>query len=129
MSMNVESCMILVRFSLARPRLPSARLALCFLAITAAASAAAQTETPALQTLIERNNCTACHLIDKRKYGPILKEVAVRYAGDANAVATLATKIKAGGSGVWGEEPMPPQPHVSDADARTMAVLIMALKP
>jgi len=55
--------------------------------------------------------------------------VAVRYGGDANAVATLAAKIKAGGSGVWGEDPMPPQPQVSDKDARAMAQLIMALKP
>ena len=55
--------------------------------------------------------------------------MAVRYGGDANAVATLAAKIKAGGSGVWGEDPMPPQPQVSDKDARAMAQLIMALKP
>jgi cytochrome c len=86
-------------------------------------------ETPSLQQLMQRNNCTACHLIDRRKYGPHLKEVAVRYGGDANAVATLAAKIKAGGSGVWGEDPMPPQPQVSDKDARAMAQLIMALKP
>ena len=44
-------------------------------------------------------------------------------------MATLAAKIKAGGSGVWGEDPMPPQPQVSDKDAQTMARLILALKP
>ncbi len=89
----------------------------------------ASADTAQLQTLLQRNNCTACHLIDKRKYGPNLNEVAARYAGNASAVAMLAGKIRAGGSGVWGEDMMPPQPNVSEADARTMAELILALKP
>ena len=38
-------------------------------------------------------------------------------------------QIKAGGTGVWGEDVMPPQPHVSDADAKAIAELILALKP
>ena len=45
------------------------------------------------------------------------------------AVATLAAKIKAGGTGVWGEDIMPPQPQVSDADAKTLAEWILALPP
>jgi cytochrome c len=99
------------------------------LALATAWATQARAETPALQQLMQRNNCTACHLIDKRKYGPHFTEVAVRYGGDTKAVATLAAKIKAGGSGVWGEDPMPPQPQVSDKDALAMAQLIMALKP
>ena len=89
----------------------------------------ARADTAQLQTLMQRNNCTACHLIDKRKYGPNLNEVALRYAGNAGAVAMLATKIRAGGSGVWGEDMMPPQANVSEADALKMAELILALKP
>ena len=49
--------------------------------------------------------------------------------GDKTAVIKLAAKIKSGGSGVWGEDMMPPQAHVSDADALTMAKLILALPP
>ena len=82
-----------------------------------------------LQTLLLRNNCTACHLIDKRKYGPHMKEVAAKYAGPAHAAATLSTKIKQGGGGVWGEDVMPPQPLVRDADLRARVDLILALKP
>ncbi len=81
-----------------------------------------------LQTMLQRNNCLACHMIDKRKYGPKLNEVAAKYADDTSAVDKLAKKIKAGGSGVWGEDIMPPQPHVSDADARSLAEYILALK-
>ena len=85
-------------------------------------------DTEKLQTMLQRNNCTACHMIDKRKYGPKMIEVAEKYAGEEGAAKKLAAKIKAGGTGVWGEDIMPPQPQVSDADARTMAELILGLK-
>jgi cytochrome c len=83
----------------------------------------------ALQILLQRNNCTACHLIDKRKYGPTMKEVALRYAKDPAAAQKLAKKIKEGGAGVWGEDIMPPQPLVRDPDLKAMVELILALKP
>ena len=82
-----------------------------------------------LKTLLQRNNCMACHQIDKRKYGPVLQEVAAKYAGEAGAVDKIAAKIKAGGTGVWGDDIMPPQANVSDADAKQMAKLIFALEP
>ena len=86
-------------------------------------------ENDQLIKLMQTNNCLACHQIDKRKYGPQFYEVAEKYAGDKTATAKLAAKIKAGGTGVWGEDYMPPQPQVSDANALTMAELILALKP
>lgn len=78
--------------------------------------------------LLVKSNCLACHYIDKRKYGPKLNEVAAKYVNDTNAADTLAKKIKAGGSGVWGEDMMPPQPQLSDADALTLAKYILSLK-
>ena len=86
-------------------------------------------ESDPLKKLMQTNNCVACHQIDKRKYGPQFDEIPAKYTNDASAVAKLAAKIKAGGTGVWGEDIMPPQPQVSDADAKTMAELIMGLKP
>jgi cytochrome c len=93
------------------------------------AAAQANPAVEQLQTLLQRNNCTACHLVDKRKYGPTMNEVAARYAKDPAAATKLATKIKAGGSGVWGEDIMPPQPLVRDPDLKAMVELILALKP
>jgi cytochrome c len=87
----------------------------------------AYAETDQLQKLLQKNNCLACHLIDKRKYGPKLKEVAEKYSGEAGAADKLAKKIKAGGTGVWGEDIMPPQPQVSDAEAKLIAEMILAL--
>lgn len=81
-----------------------------------------------LTELLTKNNCTACHFIDKRKYGPKLKDVAAKYANDQNAVAMLAARIKAGGTGVWGQDVMPPQPQVSDADALALATYVLSLK-
>ena len=78
--------------------------------------------------LLVKSNCLACHYLDKRKYGPKLNEVAPKYINEINAVEILAKKIRAGGSGVWGEDVMPPQPQVSEADALTLAKYIMSLK-
>lgn len=89
---------------------------------------ASYADTEKLQLMLQRNNCTACHLIDKVKYGPKLNEVAAKYANDVGAADKLAAKIRAGGTGVWGEDIMPPQPQVSTADALTMAQYILALQ-
>jgi cytochrome c len=78
--------------------------------------------------LLVKSNCLACHYIDKRKYGPKLNEIAAKYVNESNAVEVLAKKIKAGGSGVWGEDMMPPQPQLSDASALVLAKYILSLK-
>lgn len=78
--------------------------------------------------LVVRSNCLACHQIDKRKYGPTFKEVAAKYANDSKAAAKLARKIRAGGSGVWGQDVMPPQPQVSQADAMALAKYVLSLE-
>jgi cytochrome c len=80
-----------------------------------------------LKTLMQRNNCLACHMVDKRKYGPSMKDVAEKYPATPATVDMLAIKIKAGGAGVWGADMMPPQPQVTDENAKLMAELIMQL--
>ena len=78
--------------------------------------------------LLVKSNCLACHAIDKRKYGPTFNEVAAKYANDSKAEKKLAKKIKAGGTGVWGQDVMPPQPKLSKADALTLSKYILSLK-
>ena len=78
--------------------------------------------------LVVKKNCLACHQIDKRKYGPNFKEVAAKYADQKKAVEVLAKKIRRGGTGVWGQDVMPPQPQVSAAEARAIAVYVLSLK-
>lgn len=102
---------------------------LIFLFGTLLFSKHAHAETSQLKTLMLVNNCMACHMIDKPKYGPQFNKIGEKYKSDNAAVTILAKKIKSGGSGVWGEDMMPPQPQVSDADAKAMAELILSLKP
>ena len=78
--------------------------------------------------LVVKKNCLACHQIDKRKYGPNFKEVAAKYADQKNAADVLAKKIRRGGTGVWGQDIMPPQPQVSAAEAQVLAKYILSVK-
>lgn len=78
--------------------------------------------------LVVQKNCLACHQLDKRKYGPNFKEVAAKYADQKGAADLLAKKIRGGGTGVWGQDVMPPQPQVSVAEARTLAQYILSQK-
>ena len=81
-----------------------------------------------LEDMMKKNGCNACHSEDKKLIGPAYKDVAAKYKGDATAVAKLSEKVKKGGSGVWGQIPMPPNTQVSDADIKKMVELILALK-
>jgi len=80
------------------------------------------------EELALKKNCAACHYVDKRKYGPSFQQVAARYAGQKNAVDVLARKIRRGGTGVWGQDIMPPQPQVSAAEAKALAQYVLSLK-
>jgi cytochrome c len=99
--------------------------ALAWLGVSSAAGAA--TTDAAATQLLTKYNCQACHTVDKKLVGPAYKEVAAKYAGDSGAPAKLAQKIKAGGSGVWGQIPMPPN-NVPDADLKTLTEWILAQK-
>lgn len=80
------------------------------------------------QALAQKNACMSCHSVDKKIVGPAFKDVAKKYAGNKAAQAKLAAKVKAGGKGVWGEIPMPPNPQVSPADTNTIVAWVLSLK-
>ena len=82
----------------------------------------------ASEELFKKSNCLACHAIEQRRVGPSMKEVALKYTGNAAAGELLARKIREGGVGVWGQMPMPPQSQVSEADAKLLAEYILSLK-
>jgi cytochrome c len=92
-----------------------------------AATVAALTSVPAAANLAlaQKNACTACHAVDKKLVGPAYQEVAKKYAGQKDAEAKLVESIRKGGSGKWGAIPMPAQPGLSDADAKTLAAWVL----
>lgn len=96
-----------------------------FLLVSALGLAAASPAWANL-ALAQKNACMACHAVDKKLVGPSYQDVAKKYAGQKDAAANLAKSIKAGGSGKWGPVPMPAQPNLSEADAKTLAAWILA---
>ena len=98
------------------------------LSLTIAALALGAAATPAFANLqlAQKNACTACHATDKKLVGPSYADVAMKYAGQKDALNTLKASIKAGGSGKWGPVPMPPQAQLSDADLTALAQWILA---
>lgn len=80
------------------------------------------------QELAQKKNCMACHAIDKKVVGPAYKDVAAKYAGQKDAVDKLSQKVIKGGSGVWGQVPMPPNVQVNEAEAKQLVQWILTLK-
>jgi cytochrome c551/c552 len=87
--------------------------------VTSSAAAAAAQAGP-LRPLAEKSGCLACHAMQQRLIGPSLAEIAARYRSDSGAEQRLVTKIRSGGQGSWGAIPMPPQPHLQDAEVRAL---------
>ena len=94
-----------------------------------AAAAGGGADTKGWQ-LVQDNGCTACHGLDNAVVGPGFREVAAKYKADPEAGSKhLHQKIREGGSGVWGQIPMPPQPGLSDADLDTIVKWVIAGAP
>ena len=91
-------------------------------------SNAVAAEPKAAEALAKNNGCFACHAVDKKLVGPSYKDIAAKYRNDKQAEAKLVQKVKAGGKGVWGDVPMPPNAHVKDEDIRTIVQSILTLK-
>ena len=103
--------------------------AFVFTALTVAALPAQALDAAAASALARKGACIACHTANNKMVGPAYKDVAKKYAGDANAPAYLAKKIRSGGSGVWGSVPMPPQASLSDAEIGTLVEWVLAGAP
>ncbi|HVE54091.1 MAG TPA: c-type cytochrome, partial [Ramlibacter sp.] len=90
----------------------------------AAAPAGASAKIPA--DLLQKNSCTACHAQDAKLVGPSWADVARKHAGKTDY---LAGKIRAGGAGVWGSIPMPPQAISAEEAGRIAGWLASGAAP
>ena len=98
-----------------------------FFALGAALAALSlATAASANEKLAQSSGCMTCHGSDKKVIGPSYKEVAAKYRGDKTAEASLFKKVKGGSQGVWGQVPMPPNPHVKDDDVKTLVKWVLA---
>ncbi len=97
-------------------------VAMATFGVLAAGNAAAN------EKLAQSNGCMTCHAVDKKVIGPSYKEIAAKYRSDKAAEANLVKKVKAGGSGVWGPTPMPPNAHIKEDDIKTLVQWVLATK-
>lgn len=96
-----------------------------FTLLVMAASTFLAPQVQANADLAKKYNCLACHATDKKLVGPAYQDVAAKYKGQADAAQALAAKVKAGGKGVWGPVPMPPN-NVPDEDIKTLVAWVLA---
>lgn len=105
----------------------TSRLLLPLLAATALSMA---TSVKASEAIVKQARCVACHTVDAKRVGPAYKDVAAKYRGDPAAPANLFNKVRAGGSGNWGQVPMLPHPadKISDEDLKAAIAWVLALE-
>lgn len=77
--------------------------------------------------LAQKKNCLACHDVATKKVGPAYKDVAAKYKADKTAEAKLAEKVIKGGTGVWGQVPMPAN-NVTPDEAKTLVKWVLSQK-
>jgi cytochrome c551/c552 len=99
--------------------------------VLAASNPAASQPAPApvakvdATTLLENNACLSCHAIDHKVVGPAYHDVAAKYANDPQALTKLTSSIQHGGSGKWGDIPMPPFAQLSNDELNSLATFIL----
>lgn len=76
--------------------------------------------------LLQNNACLSCHALDHKVVGPAYHQVATKYANDPQAMTKVAASIQQGGSGKWGQMPMPPYAQLSADNLQTLAAFILA---
>lgn len=72
-------------------------------------------------------DCKSCHKEAETSVGPAFLLVSQKYAKDPNAMNYLSQKIRAGGSGVWGDVAMAAHPNIAQSDLNQIIGWIMSL--
>lgn len=80
------------------------------------------------KSLIEANDCKACHTIKSKSVGPSYTDISKKYAGRQGSLDKLTKKIIEGGGGVWGtEHVMAAHPQIGKQDVQEMVKYIFSL--
>ena len=80
-----------------------------------------------IDKMVRSNLCFACHQVEASSVGPGFLDVSLKYQTRKDAMKYLKGKLKTGGSGVWGDVPMPPQAALGDGDADKIVREILSL--
>ncbi len=80
------------------------------------------------EALAKKNGCTGCHAMASALVGPAFKDIAAKYADQADAKDQLIQSIRQGSKGKWGQMAMPPQAQLSASDAQKLALWVLKIK-
>ncbi|MEI6234768.1 MAG: PQQ-dependent sugar dehydrogenase [Planctomycetota bacterium] len=78
--------------------------------------------------LMKKSDCFNCHAVDRKVLGPAYRDVALKYKGDANAMAESVQRVIKGSTKVWGDVPMLPHPQHTLDEVRSMVAWVYSLK-
>jgi cytochrome c len=95
---------------------------------TSKAMAAAPAAGKDGKALIEASDCRTCHHDKDKLIGPAYADVAKKYPSTDENIKHLASKVIAGGTGVWGQIPMVAHPNISQEDAEAMVKYVLSIK-
>ena len=86
-------------------------------------------EISAARQLFNNNGCASCHEISGKSAGPALRDIAKRYKGK-KVEAELATRIREGSIGRWGnDEAHPPMGVLEPEEAKLLANWVLSGAP
>lgn len=92
-----------------------------------AATAPVSSQPIDAEALATKDGCLACHKPDGKGVAPTFARVAAKYHDDSAALQKIADQIHNGGSGKWGQVPMPPfKTLVSDAQVGVLGKWILS---
>lgn len=79
------------------------------------------------KALMARSDCQQCHIPSgTRVRGPTFAELVEKYKPDNATLNMLVSKVRSGGTGVWGQEVMPAHPVMSPLEARTIVQYMLS---
>ncbi len=96
-----------------------------FLSSLAFANSADSQNNVAL-VLAKKNACLSCHAVDKKIIGPPFAEVAKKYRNNPTAPTYLMSRVRVGGSGVWGVVAMPANRNVDQGELEKIIQWILS---
>jgi cytochrome c len=79
------------------------------------------------EELVKKNGCLACHSIKVKVLGPAYLDVSKKYKEDQEVFKKLSLKIRNGGSGNWGNIPMPANQNLTDTEIKAIISWILSL--
>ena len=98
----------------------------------AASIACCHVQAADVPELAKSKECMSCPDVDKEMpKAPSFLSISKKYRGVANAEGMLVQKVRVGGVGHWGPNPMPgagARPEVSDAEAKALVSWVLSLR-